>query len=154
IFNASWMVASDVATTCTSRIAMNMPMHIMAKPIQTLAVTASVALFSVTEIIAGPVEDSCGRPLDISPSSSPQTNLGRDADGIRSIACPILGQSYWCQPDIPRNSGDLTAISTVACDGKTHLCLIFVTLKQDYDRPLWGRARWNCWAKVFSSVYW
>src|SRR6476620_12477505 len=55
MFNASWMVASDVATTCTSRIAMNMPMHIMAKPIQTVAVTAAVALFSVAEIIAGPV---------------------------------------------------------------------------------------------------
>ena len=37
---------------------------------------------------------------------------------------------------------------------KTRLCLIFVTLKQDYDRPFRGRARWNCWAKVLSSVYW
>src|SRR5262245_5295353 len=85
------MVASDVATTCTSRIAMNMPMHIMATPIQTFAVTASVALFAVTEIIAGPVEDSCGRPLDISPSSSPQTDLGGHADGNRSIALSDFG---------------------------------------------------------------
>ena len=33
------MVGSDVATTCTSRIAMNMPMHIMANPTQVAAVT-------------------------------------------------------------------------------------------------------------------
>src|SRR5262245_44861541 len=62
------MVASDVATTCTSRIAMNMPMHIMAKPTQTVAVTEPVVLFSVAEIIAG--------PLDISPSFSAQTARG------------------------------------------------------------------------------
>jgi hypothetical protein len=41
---------------------MNMPMHIMAKPIQTVAVTEPVVLFSVAEIIAGPVEDFGGRP--------------------------------------------------------------------------------------------
>ena len=33
MFSACWIVGSDVATTCTSRIAMNMPTHIMAKPV-------------------------------------------------------------------------------------------------------------------------
>src|ERR1700722_6857941 len=33
--SALWIVGSEVATTCTSRIAMNMPTHIMAKPIDT-----------------------------------------------------------------------------------------------------------------------
>src|SRR5208282_4143433 len=37
--SASWIVGNDVATTWTSRIAMNMPMHIVAKPIQVRAVT-------------------------------------------------------------------------------------------------------------------
>src|SRR4051812_7381038 len=36
------MVGSDVATTCTSRIAMNMPMHIVAKPTQVFNLTGSV----------------------------------------------------------------------------------------------------------------
>src|ERR1700722_2705525 len=31
--SALWIVGSDVATTCTSRIAMNMPTHIIANPI-------------------------------------------------------------------------------------------------------------------------
>ena len=35
---------------------MNMPMHIMAKPIQVAAVTEEVALFSVAETIAIPTE--------------------------------------------------------------------------------------------------
>ena len=39
--SASWMVGSEVATICTSRIAMNMPTHIMAKPVHTGAATVS-----------------------------------------------------------------------------------------------------------------
>src|SRR5215831_9105897 len=70
---------------------MNMPMHIMAKPIQTVAVTASAGLFSVAEIIAGPVEDSCGRPLDTSPSSRAQTDRGEHADQDGSIALSHFG---------------------------------------------------------------
>lgn len=38
-----WIVGSDVATTCTSRIAMNMPMHIIAKPVQVATDTETVA---------------------------------------------------------------------------------------------------------------
>src|SRR5262245_21663746 len=41
ISTACWMVTSDVPTTCTTRVAMNMPAHIMAKPVHTAAVTDS-----------------------------------------------------------------------------------------------------------------
>ena len=40
--SACWIVGSDVATTWMSRIAMNMPMHIVAKPIQVASPTGSV----------------------------------------------------------------------------------------------------------------
>src|SRR4029078_5483905 len=88
------MVASDVATTCTSRIAMNIPMHIMAKPTQTIAVTEPGGLFSVAEIIASPVEDSGGRPARYQPVLF-GTNRTRMDMQIRMgvLRCPILGQS-------------------------------------------------------------
>src|SRR5262249_48543891 len=124
MFNASWMVASEVATTCTSRIAMNMPMHIMAKTIQIFAVTASVALFSVTEIMAQSRTLAAGRSISAQPRRHKPT--ARDMQmGIGVLRCPILGQSEGGQSDIPRNSGDLTALSAVASDGETPLCLIF-----------------------------
>jgi len=72
---------------------MNMPMHIMAKPIQTVAVTAAVALFSVAEIIAGPVRTLAAErsipahPLRHKPAATDiQTGMG-------VLRCPILGQS-------------------------------------------------------------
>src|SRR5271156_5670658 len=37
--SASWIVGNDVATICTSRIAMNMPTHMAAKPIHVRTVT-------------------------------------------------------------------------------------------------------------------
>ena len=53
--SACWIVGNDVATTCTSRTAMNMPMHIMANPIQIVAGTESVARVSAAATIAIPV---------------------------------------------------------------------------------------------------
>ena len=82
---------------------MNMPMHSMAKPIQTVAVTDSVVLFSVAENIAGPVEDSCVRPLDISPSFSAQTEREWTMQmRMGVLRCPILGQSDSGRADILR----------------------------------------------------
>src|SRR5262249_37812791 len=98
---------------------MNMPMHIMAKPIQTVAVTASAGLFSVAEIIAGPVEDSCGRPLDTSPSFGHKPTAEDMQIRMGVLRCPILGQSDSGQGDILENLADLTAMSAVAGDGKT-----------------------------------
>src|SRR6516162_9259545 len=132
---------------------MNMPMHIMAKPIQTVAVTASAGLFSVAEIIAGP-EDSCCRPLDTSPSSRAQTDRGGHADQDGSIALSHFGSKR------QRPGGDSMKFSRFDRNvggsrrWQNPLCLIFVTLKRNYDRPLRGRAPWNCWAKIFSSAYW
>ena len=45
--SAFWMVGSDVATTCTSRMAMNMPMHIMAKPAQVAGDTLAAAVSEI-----------------------------------------------------------------------------------------------------------
>src|SRR5262245_33336146 len=123
--NASWMVASDVATTCTSRIAMNMPMHIMAKPIQTVAVTACVALFSFAEIIAGPVEDSGGRALDTSPSTSAQAGRGGHAEGNGSIALSDFGSKRQRPSGFSAKFSRFDAMSAVAGDGERlvpHIC--------------------------------
>src|SRR5215831_19974236 len=98
---------------------MNMPMHIMAKPIQTVAVTASAGLFSVAEIIAGPVEDSCGRPLDTSPSSRAQTDRGGHADQDGSIALSHFGSKRQRPGGYSRKFSRFDAMSAVAGDGKT-----------------------------------
>src|SRR6516165_6449423 len=111
---------------------MNMPMHIMAKPIQTVAVTASAGLFSVAEIIAGPVEDSCCRPLDTSPPSRAQTDRGGHADQDGSIALSHFGSKR------QRPGGD--SIKFTLFDPnvggsrrcKTPLALIFATQKGNY----------------------
>src|SRR5579885_2327793 len=50
--SACWIVGSDVATTCTSSTAMNMPTHIAAKPVHVAGVTESVARVCAAAIIA------------------------------------------------------------------------------------------------------
>src|SRR4029450_5593939 len=65
------MVASDVATTCTSKIAMNMPTHIMAKPVHIAAGTVSEGGSSVSATIpafaqmSGASARRSGRPLNM-----------------------------------------------------------------------------------------
>src|SRR5215475_9371726 len=91
------MVASDVATTCTSRIAMNMPMHIMAKPTQTVAVTEPVVLFSVAEIIAGPVEEArsiTARPFRHKPQADGQCRSGWEYCAVRFWVKPTAVRRY------------------------------------------------------------
>src|SRR5262249_24006487 len=108
MFNASWMVASDVATTCTARIAMNMPMHIMAKPIQTVAVTACVALFSFAEIMLVQSRTlAAGRSIPAHPLRHKPAAADMQM-GMGVLRCPILGQRDSGQADFLRNSVDLT----------------------------------------------
>ena len=56
--SALWIVGSDVATTCTSRIAMNMPTHIIANPIDVETDEATGILCLIVFAIARPGQ--CG----------------------------------------------------------------------------------------------
>src|ERR1700722_18854770 len=91
--SALWIVGSEVATTCTSRIAMNMPTHIMAKPID----TDVVAGFWSAGLSAADIRRSDQRRI-----------LGADAQRQQARIGEREGQRQPGQAEAERQRGDLS----------------------------------------------
>src|SRR4051812_32151983 len=76
--SACWMVGSEVATTWMSRIAMNIPRHIAAKPIQVASVGRGAALAG--DAAARPAASARRtQPLD----AKPEWKISRDRHVVR-----------------------------------------------------------------------
>ena len=68
--SASWMAGSDVATTCTSRMAMNMPTHMATKP------STSAAVAPATPCRGGARPSATLKPAPPAPVPTPGSRPG------------------------------------------------------------------------------